>query len=294
MTGEDVKLEAQIVWPVAAHLGEGPLWDEAEQALWFVDIKQGRLHRYRPEDGERATFEIGGQPSFVVIADNGSLILGDGHALRPFVDGTLGEPLAHIDMPEHNRTNDATVDSAGRLWFGTMANGETQASGAVHLFDGREVRAVGGECVITNGPAVSPDGTLLYHVDTLGGRIWRFDISQSERLDHGSLFVEIDPADGAPDGVTMDSEDCLWVALWGGGQVRRYAPDGELLTCIALPCANVTKIAFGGGDLRTAFVTTARVGLSEEELARQPLAGGLFAFEAPAPGLPAQAVRLAR
>ena len=94
--------------------------------------------------------------------------------------------------------------------------------------------------------------------------------------------------------MTIDSEGCLWVALWGGWAVRRYAPDGTLLASVAMPCANVTKVAFGGTDLATAFVTTARVGLSDAELADQPLAGGLFAFDAPAPGVPLPAVRLAR
>ena len=147
------------------------------------------------------------------------------------------------------------------------------------------MRPVGGHCPITNGPAVSPDGGTLYHVDTLGGSIQAFDIRSRDTLKDGRVFAAIDPADGTPDGVTVDSEGCIWVALWGGWALRRYAADGNLLATVPIPCAQVTKLAFGGEDLRTAYVTTARTGLSETDLCEQPLAGALFAFEAPAPGL---------
>jgi D-xylonolactonase len=215
----------------------------------------------------------------------GGLLVGTGHALRPFDGAALGAPIVTIDMPAHNRTNDATVDSSGRLWFGTMDDEEARASGAVHIVDEAGLRVVGGACTITNGPAISPDGHHLYHVDTLDGTIWRFDIRDDTELSDGVVFATIAKQDGSPDGVTIDSEGCLWVALWGGWGVRRYAPDGALLATVGVPCANVTKIAFGGPDLRTAYVTTARVGVSDADLTSQPLAGGLFAFDAPAPGV---------
>ena len=129
-------------------------------------------------------------------------------------------------------------------------------------------------------------------MDTLAGLVWAFDISTRDTLDDGHIFARINPADGFPDGVTIDSEGCLWVALWGGWAVRRYSPAGELLASIAMPCSQVTKIAFGGSDLRTAFVTSARIGLSADELLQQPDAGGLFTFRAPASGLPSNLVRL--
>jgi sugar lactone lactonase YvrE len=286
-------LESRLIWPVEAQLGEGPVWIVDEAALWFVDIKSGNLHRLDPATGARRTCHVGGQPSFVVPRAGGGLLVGSGHALHRFDHGALGAPIATIDMPAHNRTNDATVDPSGRLWFGTMDDGETRASGAVHVVDAAGLRAVGGGCTITNGPAVSLDGHRLYHVDTLAGTIWRFDIRDGTALADGSVFATIAKGDGSPDGVTIDSEGCLWVALWGGWAVRRYAPDGSLLATVRLPCANVTKIAFGGADLRTAYVTTARAGLSAAELGTQPLAGGLFAFDAPAPGVALPGARFA-
>lgn len=278
---------ARLAWPIKATLGEGPIWAAGEGALWFVDIKGGRLHRFVPEDGETTTFDVGGQPSFAVLAPGGGLIVGNGNALHRVEQGKVVATIATIDMPAHNRTNDATVDPAGRLWFGTMDDNEQAATGRVYRFDGA-LREAGGACTITNGPAVSPDGRHLYHVDTLARQIWRFDLSDdTETLSTGTLFVTIDPADGYPDGVTVDAEGCVWVGLWGGWCARRYDAEGALLTTIRLPCANVTKVAFGGPELRTGYVTTARKGLSEVELAAQPLAGGLFAFDAPAPGQPA-------
>ncbi|TPG54128.1 SMP-30/gluconolactonase/LRE family protein [Sphingomonas glacialis] len=281
-----------MVWPIEATLGEGPAW--IDDMLWFVDIKAGAIHRYDPAADARDSYVVGGAPSFIVPTADGALLVGNRGALHLFDGEALAPPLATVSMPVHNRTNDATVDALGRLWFGTMDDEETRPSGAVHVFDGASISAVGGDCTITNGPAISPDGRHLYHVDTLAGTIHRFDIATDTLLRDGTLFATIAPEDGNPDGVTVDSEACVWVGLWGGWEARRYAPDGTLLLRVALPCANVTKIAFGGPDLRTAYVTTARVGLSDAELAEQPLAGGLFAFDAPAPGLPLASVRIAR
>ena len=292
MTAE-TSIAARLVWPVAAQLGEGPLWHRDSGALWFCDIEGRALHRYTPATGARARFAMPGRASFVVPAADGGLLAGMELTLRRVaLDGTPGEVVAQVGGPPGCRTNDASVDRRGRLWFGTMDLAQRDAIGQVHVHDARGLRAVGGHAAITNGPAARPDGTRLYHVDTLGGLVWCFDIDAREVLSDGTVFARIDPADGTPDGVTVDAEGCVWVALWGGWSVRRYSPSGELLQSVAIPCAQVTKIAFGGDDLRTAYVTTARAGLDDAALRGQPDAGGLFAFDAPAPGLPAVAAQL--
>lgn len=286
-------MECHTVWPVAAELGEGPAWIGAEAALYFVDITGGRIHRYDPASGATRTLTVGGRPSFVVPIDGGRILVGRDDCLHPLEDDRLGPPIARLAMPAHNRMNDATVDPQGRLWFGTMDDREREPSGAVHVLDRGALRRAGGACVITNGPAVSPDGHFLYHVDTLARRIWRFEIGARPVLENGILFAEIDRGDGLPDGVTVDSEGCLWVGLWDGWALRRYDPDGRLMASVSLPCANITKVAFGGDGLRTGFVTTARAGLTGDPLSAQPLAGALFSFEAPAAGLALPGVRLA-
>lgn len=285
-------MDATIAWPVEAMLGEGPIWDRASASLWFCDIKGGAIHRFTPATGATHSIAIDGQPSFIVPASGGGFIVGSNRSLLHVAPDETVTLLATIDMPAGNRTNDATVDPAGRLWFGTMDDSETAPSGRVYRYDGA-IREMGGACTITNGPAVSRDGRFLYHVDTLAGTIWRFDLAANPgTLRDGELFVKIEDDAGHPDGVTIDSEDCLWVGLWGGAAARRYSPAGELLAVVRFPCANVTKVAFGGSDLRTAFATTARIGLSDSERAAQPLAGGLFRFEAPAPGVAPTPVRL--
>lgn len=276
--------EPRLVWPVGALLGEGPVWCPGEAALRFVDIKGGRLHRYDPASGACDTQEVGGQPSFIVPAADGGYIVGSGNALHRFDGQTIGQALATVDMPHHNRTNDATVDAAGRLWFGTMDDEEQKPTGALHCFDRGAIRTSEWQAVVTNGPAISCDGQALYHVDSGQRTIWRIPLDGGSLASSGEVFVRIEEDGGFPDGVVVDSEDCLWVALWDGWGVRRYAPDGTLLANVPLPCARPTKIAFGGSDLKTAFVTTARVGLDEAALAAQPVAGGLFAFDAPSPG----------
>lgn len=291
--GSQVLIEPRLIWPVEALLGEGPAWFPDEAMLRFVDIKRGRLHGYTPATEARQTVDMGGQPSFVVPADDGTLIVGtNGRLLSVDRGGQIARPIADVAMPTHNRTNDATVDCNGRLWFGTMDDGERQPTGAIWCFDRGTLTYAGGEAVVTNGPAVTSDGRTLYHVDSGSRIIWRCTIGDEARLVDQTAFLRLTKGDGHPDGIVLDSDDCLWVALWDGWGVRRYSPAGELLLTVTLPCARVTKIAFCGPDLRTAYVTTARVGLDAAALARQPLAGGLFAFEAPVAGNVLPTVRL--
>ena len=280
-------MNADIIWPLAATLGEGPLWIDAEQCLWFTDIKAQRLHRYDPATNAGTSIDLPGQTGFIAPCASGGLILGMGQALwHRAPDGTLSR-VATFDTAPGNRINDGTTGPDGRLWFGTMDDAETHPTGAIlrHDPDGR-IEPVTAPCTITNGPAISADGRLIYHVDTLAGIIWRAAITPAGQLQGTQLFAQIAPEDGTPDGVTLDAEGGLWVGLWGGFALRRYAPSGAITATIRLPCANVTKLAFGGPDLKTAYITTARAGLSPADLAAQPLAGGLFRFRADIPGLP--------
>ena len=283
----------QPVWKLDALLGEGPVWLEREQAIRFVDIKRGLLHCFDVKTKVGETLNVGGNPSFIVPDTDGGLVVGANHGLYHLEGEVLGRCIATIPQPTHNRTNDATVDVLGRLWFGTMDDEEQQSTGAVWCLDKGVLHPTDVSAVVTNGPAISTDGRFLYHVDSGARTIWRFPLGAEPQLTGGEVFIQLSESDGHPDGVVVDSEDCLWVALWDGWGVRRYAPDGRLLAHVALPCARVTKLAFGGTDLKTAYVTTARVGLSDTELAEQPLAGSLFAFDAPAAGRILPPVRLA-
>jgi sugar lactone lactonase YvrE len=286
--------EVRNLWRGAALLGEGPAWDARTDVLWFVDIKRRCVHRFDPATGSVDAWTAPEQVGWVLPADDGALLAGLQSGIARF-DPVTGrfDPLAAPDPhPAHNRLNDATVAPDGAIWFGTMDDDQEQPTGRVYRFDGRTVTDSGiAPVTITNGPAMSPDGRLLYHVDTLGRVIYAVPVDASQAAGTARPFVRIDPADGNPDGVTVDSAGNVWVGLWGGSCARLYAPDATLLREVRLPAANVTKVALGGPNLTTAYATTASIGLDDAERAAQPEAGSLFAFEVDVPG---QALPLAR
>lgn len=280
-------MQPDCVWPVAAELGEGPAWSASAGCLWFVDIKGRQLHRHVPGQAGGRSFAMPDQPGFALPAAGGELLVGMPGALHRFdpSSGSLARLLAlEADRPG-NRLNDAFVDPRGRLWFGSMDDAETSPSGALYAWEHGRLRQHDDGICITNGPATSPDGRTLYHTDTLARRVHAFELSDEGETRDKRLLLQFDASHGWPDGTSVDADGCLWVAFFAGWAVRRYSPEGRLLATVRLPCANVTKLAFGGPGLRTAYLTTARKGLDAQQLAAQPLAGGLFAFEAPVAGL---------
>ena len=277
------------VWPLAAELGEGPVWVERDRALWFVDIKKQQIHRYDPASGARRSWDAPEQVGFILPAERGGFVAGLQSGLYHFDDNSGAFDLivkVDEDLPA-NRLNDGTVDPKGRIWFGTMDNQERDRSGAFYCFaNGKLTRTAIGNIAITNGPAVSPDGRILYVVDTLRGTIDAVDIDDDGTLGERRSYVRIDPSEGHPDGPTIDAEGCVWISLYAGWEARLYSPTGELIERVRFPVANITKIAFGGDDLRTVYATTARQLLSRENIARQPEIGDLFEFTAEVPGVP--------
>jgi sugar lactone lactonase YvrE len=280
--------EPKSVWNVAAELGEGPVWVERDRALWFTDIKKRKIHRFDPAAGERQTWSAPEQIGFVFPAEGGGFVAGLMSGLHRFDESTGRFTLIAEIEPElpNNRLNDGVVDPAGRLWFGTMDNEETAKTGAFYRFERGAVAPTGLEGIaITNGPALSPDGRILYFVDTRAGTIDSADVGENGTLGPSRPFVRIDPAEGYPDGPTVDSEGCVWIGLYAGWEARRYSPAGALVDRVRFPVANLTKIAFGGDDLRTLYATTARQLLSPAEIERQPQAGDLFELRVDVPGL---------
>lgn len=280
------RIEPECIWALGATLGEGPVWHAENRALYFVDIKEHKVHRCGEDGGLRQSWSMPGEVGFALPMRGGDFVCGlPGQLLRfSLMSGTL-DVLHEVetDLPG-NRLNDGYIDRHGALWFGSMDNAEVQASGSLYraLRKGQPRRKDKGY-VITNGPACSPDGRIFYHTDTLEKTVYAFDIDDGGQLSNKRVFVRI-AGEGYPDGSTVDSDGAVWIALFGGARIERYSALGELIDTVDMPCSNITKIAFGGHDLRTVFVTTARKGLSEEELSQQPLAGGLFRFRVPTPG----------
>ncbi|NHO52385.1 SMP-30/gluconolactonase/LRE family protein [Acetobacter estunensis] len=276
------------VWSLEAQLGEGPVWSAADDAFYFVDILGHALHRYRPSDGERRSWTAPRRPCFLVPAQDGGLICGMEDGLYLF---DPKEGRKHLIMPIEadrpgTRLNDAHLDGMGRLWFGTMDDAEKNPIGSLYSLDRTlSLRRHHNGYTISNGPVVSPDGQTLYHCDSAEGAIYAFDLDGDGALHNRRVFARIEAEGQAPDGLAMDEAGTVWAGVWGGGRLERFRADGTRLDPIMLPARNVTKAAFGGSDRRTLFITTARKGLSEAEIARQPLNGGVFCLRVDTPGL---------
>jgi len=295
MTGSSADVTPSPVWELGATLGEGPVWVERDSALWFVDIKRRQIPRFDPETAGKKSWDAPEQIGFLLPADEGGFVAGLQSGLYRFDEASGGfDRIVEVDAGHpDNRLNDGVVDPSGRLWFGTMDDSERAKTGAFYCFHrGRLTRTPLVDIAITNGPAISPDGRLLYFVDTLKGTIGVADIQEDGSLGEPRPFVQIDTSEGHPDGPTIDSDGHVWISLFGGWEARRYSPAGELVDRVRFPVANITKIAFGGADLRTAFATTARLHLSAEQVAERPLSGSLWQFRVDVPGIPCPLVSI--
>lgn len=285
--------EPRLVWDLKADLGEGPVWVERDDALWFTDIKRQKIHRFEPESGGQQTWDTPEQVGFVLPARSGGFVVGLQSGLHHFDPASGAFRLiieVDSDLPD-NRLNDGVVDPKGRIWFGTMDDGERAKNGAFYCFDRGDLRRTHLTGIsITNGPAISPDGDRLYWVDTIPGMISACDIGAEGELGPSREIIRIPAADGHPDGPTVDAEGCIWIGIYSGWEARRYSPEGELLDGVRFPVSNITKIAFGGPDMKSAFASTARHLLRPDALEEQPLAGGLFRFEARVAGVPSPLV----
>ena len=278
------------VWEIPALLGEGPLWAESENAVYWVDIFSNNVHRYSLADGAKKTWTFDFPVTSLSLRQGGGFIgtITDGYA---FID--LDEKSADsIQLPEsdiaNNRFNDGKVDVSGRYWAGTMDTGQTLETGALYRLDAdlSVVKADDGY-IICNGPTFSLDNTIIYHTDSIKGRIYALDMSPAGELSGKRVFAEFTAADeGVPDGMTVDSENCIWVAHFGGARISRYSPAGEILQVVPMPVPNITSCTFGGAKLDTLYITTARTGIRDEDLDKYPLAGSFFEYKPGVMGVP--------
>jgi sugar lactone lactonase YvrE len=269
----------------AASLGEGPVWDGERAELVWVDIDRGLVHRHSPTGGAREPIAVGQSVGCAVPRATGGLVLAvrDGFAtLAP--DGAALELVAAVERERHDtRMNDGACDSRGRFWAGTMSlTGDTRGAALYRLDADLTVKRVLPGVSVSNGLGWSPDDTLMYHVDTPRGRVDVFDFETAGGTVAGRrAVIDVPREHGKPDGLAVDAEGGIWVALWGGGAVHRYTPEGSLDGRIQLPVSQVTSCCFGGPDLSTLYVTSAARGAEHE-----PLAGALFACRPGVSGLP--------
>ncbi|WP_066449463.1 SMP-30/gluconolactonase/LRE family protein [Halomonas chromatireducens] len=280
-------------------LGESPVWSVARQTLYWVDINNGHVYAWRPQDEAAPTrTELDDKVGCVAIADSGLVAAATSGILRLAEDG---EPQRLADNPEWkkgpakggqagrgNRFNDGRCDAAGRLWVGTIDVDEVSPTAALYCLERGELTRRLTGIGISNGLAFSPDRRWLYHTDSLTRRILRypFDVDTGT-LGEGETWVDLEALGlpGVPDGAAVDSDGCYWSALYGGGRIVRFSPEGELLAEHEVPCPHPTMVTFGGPDLRTLYITTATQHLDAEGKARWPLAGSLLQMKTEVTGL---------
>ena len=279
--------QVKCVADVGALLGEGPVWVSREQALYWVDIKWLKIFRLDSK-AERTEWDTPFRVCSLAPRAAGGFIAGtergfatvdlDSMAFGPFADP---EP----DRPG-NRFNDGKLDRYGRFWAGTMDDAERSASGALYcVASDRSWRRYDDGYRVTNGPAFSRNGRRMYHNDSALQLTYMFDLDEDGVPSNRRVFARYGEGDGYPDGMTVDSEDCLWIAFWDGWCVRRYSPEGNCLELLRLPVQKPTSCAFGGPDLGQLYVTSASIGLTLQERSEQPCAGGLFMLDTPYTGL---------
>lgn len=263
---------------VQAVLGEGPVWVSREAALYWVDIKGRKIFRRDSVGGVRE-WETPVRVGSIAPRASGGFITGtDGGIMAVSLDEETFDLLINPEenLPD-NRFNDGKVDRDGRFWAGTMDDQEKEVWGTLYRVDpDLACIAVDGGYKVTNGPAFSPDGRTMYHSDSARQVTYAFDIDASGDAHNRRIFVQFQEGDGYPDGMTVDSEGCLWIAFWDGWCVRRFSPAGDLLRTVEMPVARPTSCAFGGANLDELYITSARIGLDEEASRMQPNAGGLF------------------
>ncbi len=290
--------------PVAPSLlGESPLWHPDEQVLYWVDIPGRQVHRFDPAAGRHDAWPVDSEPACLAPLLGGGLLLAARDGLWCF-DTRTGTRRAVAPPPYDpagQRFNDGKADPQGRFWVGTIDDRREPLAALYCLADG-ELRRMADGIAASNGLAFSPDGRTLLWADTKGHRVQAFDLDASDgSLSRQRVFTQFPLRDaaaplagygGRPDGAAMDSEGAYWVAMFEGQRLLRLAPDGRVLAELPLPVRCPTMPCFGGPDLKTLYITTARDKRPPEELAAQPLAGCVLQCRVDVPGLPAHVARL--
>ncbi len=283
--------ELTCVLQVPALIGECPRWHPEENLLYWVDIMEPSVNRFDPATGRNTKWKMPERIGCFGFRRDGGLIAGMQSGIF-MVDLEPDLKLSKVfDFEPNNpdtRFNDGRIDPGGRFWAGTVIESMDKRVGSLFRFDpnGNCTRMVDG-LICSNGLAFSPDGKTMYHSDSRQDYVWAWDFDQqSGDISKQRVFLQIDIQEGRPDGAAVDSQGYYWICHVGGWHIARYSPDGKIDRVIGLPAQRPTMCAFGGADLKTLYVTTARNPLSATALAKQPLAGSLFAMRVEVAGLP--------
>ncbi len=289
-------MDVDLIIDLKAQLGEGPIWNHELKQLYWVDIESRQLHLYTPAVDELRSFPTGERIGTVVPMETGGALvaLQSGIHSMDLVSGNMTLLANPLDTLPDIRFNDGKCDPIGRFWVGTMHLQEKQGAASLYVMNDRhQVKKVMDDITISNGIVWSLDQKTMYYIDTPTRQIKAFDYEVATgEISSPRVAITIPEGEGFPDGMAIDEEGKLWIGLWGGSAVARYDPEGgTLMQKIEVPALNVTACAFGGDLLETLYITTARIGMDEEQQKKYPLAGGLFAVEPGVKGVPANFYR---
>lgn len=274
-------LQIDVVVEHKCLLGEGTVWDAKRKVICWIDILNGEIHEYEPEQKTHKTIPVHQMIGSLAVCTNGNFIAALQNGVA-FIDKISGEIKMIADPESHlpnSRFNEGKCDPAGRFWAGTMSLSEELNAGSVYVVEkDLSITKRIGNVTISNGMAWSVDHQTFYFIDTPTFEVVAYDYDKSTgQIINKKTVIEIPKEDGYPDGMTIDNEGMLWMAHWDGWQVTRWNPNsGEKLCCVELPVARVTSCTFGGENLEDLYITSAKVGLIKDELEKQPLAGSLF------------------
>lgn len=259
-------------------LGEGPVWDEASGRLLWLDIPGQVVHTWQASSGEHQRTPLDRTISYANPTTDGRLVTAGGRWVHlADIDGSGATALCELPIAEAASTNDGAVDPQGRLWIGaTDAARDPDVGVLLRVAADGTTTTLRRGITLSNGIDWSSDGAIAYHVDTFARRVDRLTLDDQGDMVGEATFLT---TDDLPDGLAVDAEDGVWIAFWDGGCVRRYTPDGTLDATISVDAGRVTSCAFGPADSTTLYITTARKGMDDTELARQPLSGALFAVD---------------
>ena len=282
-------LKAELLVDCKNVLGEGPIWSETEQRLYWTDIESRILWWFDPSRSQSESLVLRSRAGSIAFRRSGGLLLASENEILGFDPETGVERQVAVvpDMPPETRLNDGRCDRFGRFVVGGFDyRGAGRGSVYVLNSDGTMNTLFTG-VNSANSTCFSPDGRIMYFADSPRRLIWAFDYDPERgEISNRRVFHELGHDAGLPDGSAVDSYGCLWNAEWGAGRVVRYTPDGEIDAVIDTPCLNPSCPALGGPDYRTLFITSAREGLSDELLASVPESGGLFSVRVAVAGLP--------
>lgn len=275
--------QIELVHPHRCLVGEGPVWDPQKQAIYWIDIIDGHIHEYIPAKETFRTICVNQMIGSFAVCKSGGFIGGLKNGVA-FIDRETGKTDIFTDPESHlpeNRFNEGKCDPQGRFWVGTMAHSFAEGVGSLYLVhkDKAIIKQIP-DVTISNGLAWSADHQTLYYIDTPTWQVAAFRYNPATGdISNKKIAIRIPEEDGWPDGMTTDTEGMLWIAHWDGWRVTRWDPaTGKKLLTVSIPAAKVSSVTFGGENFEDLYITTARIGLTEDQIKDQPLAGSLFVW----------------